>query len=66
MVTSYGPFKIAENESPLPQNRGFLTYNYYAAVLDSHCQRETLGIEKTVRGGVCRPARALGAVPRQL
>jgi hypothetical protein len=51
VVTSYGPFKIAENESPLPQDRFFLTYNYYSDVLGSDFHRETLGMEKTFLDG---------------
>ncbi len=51
VVTSYGPFKIGENESPLPQDRVFLTYNFYTEVLGSDFHRETLGFEKTILGG---------------
>lgn len=51
VVTSYGPSKIGENESPLPQDRAFLTYNYYSEVLHSDFHREILGIEKTILGG---------------
>lgn len=51
IVTQYGALKIAENESPLPQDRVFLTYNYYSEVLDSDFHRETLGFEKTFLGG---------------
>ena len=51
VVTSYGPFKIGENESPLPQDRVFATYNYYSDVLGTDFHRETLGMEKTILGG---------------
>lgn len=51
VVTSYGPFKIGENESPLPQDRAYLTYHYYSDVLDSDFHRQTLGLERTILGG---------------
>jgi hypothetical protein len=47
-----GAFKIAENESPRPQDRVFVTYNYYrdvGSVEDVH--RETIGFEKALLGG---------------
>ncbi len=55
------PFKIAENESPRPQDRVFFTYNYFNDVrlgpepttsdihIDVH--REVIGFEKTFLGG---------------
>jgi len=51
-----GAFKIAENESPRPQDRLYLNYNFYNNVKrdlttgteDVH--RETIGVEKTVLG----------------
>lgn len=59
-VIAGGPFKIAENESPRPDDRVFLTYNYFNDVwgslnrgsgvgtLDLH--REVFGFEKTLLG----------------
>ncbi len=47
-----GSYKISENESPLPQNRVYIGYNYYNNVnriADVH--RETIGIEKTFLDG---------------
>jgi hypothetical protein len=53
-----GSFKIAENESPRPQNRFFLTYNYYNGVntfggpqsqFDVH--RQVIGFERTFLDG---------------
>jgi len=47
-----GGFKIAENESPQPQDRVFLNYNYYrdvGSVEDVH--RETIGLEKALLSG---------------
>ena len=51
-----GAFKIAENESPRPQDRVYLNYNFYDDIKrdlapgreDTH--RETLGVEKTLFG----------------
>lgn len=51
-----GAFKIAENESPQPQDRIYLNYNFFDSVKhdlvpgreDVH--RETLGVEKTLFG----------------
>jgi hypothetical protein len=51
LVTSYGPLKIAENESPVPRDRVFATYNYYSDVLDTDFHRETFGFEKTFLDG---------------
>jgi hypothetical protein len=56
--TGRGAFKIAENESPRPTDRVFLTYNYFNGVgsgipnlptYDTH--RETFGFEKTFLQG---------------
>ncbi len=50
-----GAYKISENESPLPQDRLFVQYNYWRRVrfgdsrLDVH--REMLGVERTLLGG---------------
>jgi len=54
---SYASFKIAENESPRPVDRVFITYNYYNNLptgpvtpgFDVH--RETIGFEKTFLDG---------------
>ncbi len=51
--------KIAENESPLPQDRVYINYNYYDNVRVqagipltlTYTQRETLGLEKTLLDG---------------
>jgi len=52
------PFKIAENESPRPTDRVFLTYNYFSNIggaqnnnfnIDVH--REVIGFEKTFFDG---------------
>lgn len=51
-----GAFKIGENESPRPQDRVYINYNFYEGIKrdlapgreDNH--RETLGVEKTVFG----------------
>src|SRR5262249_43411275 len=59
-IIARGAFKIADNESPRPQDRVFLTYNYFnningslnppgAGQTDGH--RELLGFEKTFLGG---------------
>src|SRR5262249_42311373 len=49
-----GPYKIAENESPRPQDRVFLSYNYFndtstafSGLPHSDLHRETFGFEKT-------------------
>jgi hypothetical protein len=52
IAVARGAFKVAENESPLPQDRVFLNYNYYNNVekfADVH--RETAGFEKTFLNG---------------
>jgi hypothetical protein len=55
-----GAFKIADNESPRPQDRVFLTYNFYNNVDASlnppgfpqtNVHREGIGFEKTFLGG---------------
>jgi hypothetical protein len=54
-----GSFKITENESPKPQDRAFVTYNYYNNLvpalrpLGTHIDvhRETVGLEKTLLDG---------------
>ena len=50
-----GAFKIAENESPRPQNRLFLHFNYYKDVPAGgtlqQLYREVIGFEKTLLGG---------------
>jgi hypothetical protein len=57
-----GAFKITENESPAPQDRLFVTYNYFYNVnktfnpggvnIDrTNVQREEVGFEKTFLGG---------------
>jgi hypothetical protein len=53
VAVARGAFKIAENESPRPQDRIFATYNYYDQVLGGPLQvhREMVGIEKTFLGG---------------
>lgn len=60
-LVSRGPFKVAENESPEPQDRVFVTYNYFKVRgnypeinpftegLDLH--RITVGFEKTFWNG---------------
>lgn len=54
---SYGSFKIAENESPRPVDRVFVTYNYYNNLPTSSftpgfdVHRETVGFEKTLMDG---------------
>jgi len=48
-----GAYKISENESPVPQDRAFIGYNYYnnvQKVADVH--RETFGFEKTFLDGL--------------
>jgi hypothetical protein len=60
VVPFAGAFKVAENESPRPEDRVFFTYNFYSDVglseggiggprLDLH--REVVGFEKTFFGG---------------
>jgi hypothetical protein len=52
IATSYGPFKIGENESPLPQDRVYLTYNLHTDVGGyKEVHREILGLEKTFLAG---------------
>lgn len=62
-----GAFKISDNDSPWPQDRVFLTYNYFnvprssvttygfgqpqTAQLGTNLHRETLGVEKTFFNG---------------
>lgn len=55
-----GPFKIADNESPRPQDRIFITYNYFDNVNHSinppgvpnfNVHYETIGFEKTLLDG---------------
>lgn len=51
IAVARGAFKVAENESPRPQDRIFGTYNYYNNVdktQDVH--RETVGFETTLFG----------------
>lgn len=55
-IAGRGAFKISENESPRPQDRVFLGYNYFANVstpginqFDIH--RETFGFEKALLDG---------------
>lgn len=54
---SYASFKIAENESPRPTDRIFVTYNYYDNLPTSsftpgfNVHRETVGFEKTFLDG---------------
>jgi hypothetical protein len=55
-LAAHGAFKISENESPRPQDRVFLTYNYFNSVnnfgapsFDLH--REVIGFERTFLGG---------------
>ena len=52
LATTYSAFKVAENESPLPLDRLFVTYNFYSRVLGTQdVHRETLGVEKTFLAG---------------
>lgn len=54
---SYASFKIAENESPRPTDRIFVTYDYYNGLPTSSftpqfdVHRETVGFEKTFLDG---------------
>jgi hypothetical protein len=61
-ITSAASFKIAENESPMPQDRVFFAYNFYdnlqhsvtgfqVATPNMDLHRETIGFEKTFFGG---------------
>ena len=51
LAASYSAFKVAENESPLPMDRLFVTYNFYGRVLGTQdIHRETVGVEKTIFG----------------
>lgn len=57
-LVARGAFKIAENESPRPLDRAYLTYNYFYDVDQFHrfgartdVHRETLGFEKTFMDG---------------
>lgn len=47
-----GAYKIAENESPRPQDRLFVTYNGFFDVVGSlrNGHRQTIGLEKTLFG----------------
>ncbi|MGL6094358.1 MAG: hypothetical protein ACRC7O_00975 [Fimbriiglobus sp.] len=56
----YQGIKIADNESPMPQDRVFASYNYYYAVNNSllptgfqrsNVQRQVIGFEKTFLDG---------------
>lgn len=52
IATTYSSFKVAENESPLPMDRLFVTYNFYRRVLGTQdVHRESLGVEKTILQG---------------
>ena len=51
----HATFKIAENESPAPESRAYINYNYYNNVTHgepglsgSDLHRETLGLEQTI------------------
>jgi hypothetical protein len=55
-VAGHGAFKITENDSPRPQDRVFLTYNYFQSVNTFggppyELNRWTLGAEKTFLDG---------------
>jgi len=59
-LVARGAFKISENDSPLPQDRVFLTYNYFNNVAGSlnppgfpqtDVHREVIGFEKTLFDG---------------
>jgi hypothetical protein len=49
----HGATKIAQNESPTPMDRVFLTFNYYANAYSSRidASREVIGFEKTLFDG---------------
>jgi hypothetical protein len=55
-VTSYGAFKISDNESVLPTDRVFATYNYFDVDgfhgNSSSINREVIGFEKTFFDGL--------------
>jgi hypothetical protein len=52
IAATYSAFKIAENESPRPQDRLFATYNFYSNVLDTQdIHRQFVGFEKTFLEG---------------
>lgn len=58
-----GAYKISENESPVPQDRIYLGYNYYnnvRKIADVH--RETIGIEKTFLAGLASIGVRLPAI----
>jgi hypothetical protein len=72
-VTSFGAFKISDNESAAPVDRAFLTYNYYDVDgfhgNSGSLNREGFGFEKTffdglasfgVRGAVTEDGQGLG------
>lgn len=46
-----GAAKIAENESPAPQDRVYIQYNYYSIDSESDVHREAIGVEKALFGG---------------
>jgi hypothetical protein len=57
-IVARGAFKIAENESPRPMDRAYVTYNYFYDVDQFHrfgartdVHREVLGLEKTFMDG---------------
>jgi hypothetical protein len=60
-ILSRGPYKIAENESPQPQDRVFATFNYFRiegsyprpspSISAIDLYRETVGFEKTFLNG---------------
>lgn len=57
-IIARGVYKIAENESPAPMDRAYVTYNYYYDVgqigttgVRTDVHRETLGLEKTILDG---------------
>ncbi|MFO0809899.1 MAG: hypothetical protein U0746_14860 [Gemmataceae bacterium] len=53
VAVARGAFKIAENESPRPQDRLLASYNYYDHVrgVPIEVHRETIGFEKTILDG---------------
>jgi hypothetical protein len=52
IAVARGAFKVAENESPRPEDRVFGTYNYYNDVQKAgDVHRETVGFEKTFLAG---------------
>ncbi len=54
-VTGFGAFKICDNESPVPTDRVFATYNYFdvdrVGGNSSSLNREVIGFEKTFFDG---------------